>query len=958
MSCPHLSDSFTSLSAPRPSQQVHRDECTLCFDDQDGPEGIDVCLICFNGGCTGNGDREHSRLHWQKTGHAIVANVKRRRKARAEQPIQEAPKKLAISAETEEDLYEWETKPKCLACDPDAGGKELPRTEKLESVISAMMKSLSSSQQSEVKAWEEEIVPCNHTRELKQLGEPFSLEADGLAKCGKCDLSSNLWLCLTCGNLGCGRAQFGGVGGNSHGLTHFEESGHPVSVKQGTITAEGTADIYCYACNDARIDPKLAEHLRHFGMNVLDLSKTEKSMTELQLEQNLKFDFNMTGEDGKELEPLFGPGLTGLRNLGNSCYMASTLQALFSFPAFQTRYSDAYRPHTVSCGNTLPATCLECQTGKLADGLLSGRYAVPRPADQASVGSVGAMADVPGSTHDGKERASEGPIFQAGIRPSMFKSLIGKGHEEFSTMRQQDADEFLKHVVVSLQKESRRLSAVPETGGAPTNDPTTIFSFGLEQRLQCMECKKVRYTVEAQDAGLSLPVPLRKKVKQQHSSSSGDGMELDADAKGKAPVEGVNAESDLGSKPSSSGANDKIEYEPVELEECLDIFTAAEELEYNCPSCQKKVIATKRTLFTSFPEVLAIQARRFQLVNWVPQKVDVPILVPLEPFTLDKYLGTGKREDEEELPEGDSEFAGSGAGSTSNIPQFDAAAMSQLTSMGFPEVRCQRALLATGNNGDAEAAMNWLFSHMEDPDIDDPIDFSQASSTPAAAAGTGAASGGGGADTSMLEEMGFFRNQARKALRLNGNNPEMAVAWLFENSDDSGEEEEITASTGSTAAAAAAAAATAAGGEGEGSSAPAATSVLGGSAELPARYHIKAFVSHKGPSVHSGHYVAHVRKAASMLGSGTIAGAGVGAGEQGQGQGQGQGRGQEGESWVFFNDEKVVRAPFEAARSKLQAGGNGNGNENGDGEDEGEQNDVGVKGLSRLAYVYFFERQL
>ena len=35
--------------------------------------------------------------------------------------------------------------------------------------------------------------------------------------------------------------------------------------------------------------------------------------------------------------------------------------------------------------------------------------------------------------------------------------------------------------------------------------------------------------------------------------------------------------------------------------------------------------------------------------------------------------------------------------------------------MGFPKVRCQKALLATGNSGDAEAAMNWLFAHMDDP---------------------------------------------------------------------------------------------------------------------------------------------------------------------------------------------------------------------------------------------------
>lgn len=40
-------------------------------------------------------------------------------------------------------------------------------------------------------------------------------------------------------------------------------------------------------------------------------------MTELQLEHNLKFDFSMTGDDGQELQPVFGQGLTGLKNLGN-----------------------------------------------------------------------------------------------------------------------------------------------------------------------------------------------------------------------------------------------------------------------------------------------------------------------------------------------------------------------------------------------------------------------------------------------------------------------------------------------------------------------------------------------------------------------------------------------------------------------------------------------------------------
>ena len=92
------------------------------------------------------------------------------------------------------------------------------------------------------------------------------------------------------------------------------------------------------------------------------------------------------------------------------------------------------------------------------------------------------------------------------------------------------------------------------------------------------------------------------------------------------------------------------------------------------------------------------------------------------------------------------------------LPQFNEAAMAQLEAMGFPTVRCQKALLATGN-ADPEAAMEWLFAHMDDPDIDAPIQ-------PQAAAG--GASGGPESSTEqvgMLADMGFTEKQARKALR-------------------------------------------------------------------------------------------------------------------------------------------------------------------------------------------------
>ena len=74
--------------------------------------------------------------------------------------------------------------------------------------------------------------------------------------------------------------------------------------------------------------------------------------------------------------------------------------------------------------------------------------------------------------------------------------------------------------------------------------------------------------------------------------------------------------------------------------------------------------------------------------------------------------------------------------------------------MGFPENRCKRALLNTGNNG-AEIAMNWLFEHMEDPGIDDPLPSQ----------GGGDSSGASEEQISILCEMGFTPLQAKKALK-------------------------------------------------------------------------------------------------------------------------------------------------------------------------------------------------
>lgn len=73
------------------------------------------------------------------------------------------------------------------------------------------------------------------------------ISCTGLASCAypDCGLNSNLWLCLVCGALGCGRQQYGGGGGNGHALQHTTDTGHAVAVKLGTIEPDGSAGESC-----------------------------------------------------------------------------------------------------------------------------------------------------------------------------------------------------------------------------------------------------------------------------------------------------------------------------------------------------------------------------------------------------------------------------------------------------------------------------------------------------------------------------------------------------------------------------------------------------------------------------------------------------------------------------------------------------------------------------------------
>jgi len=64
------------------------------------------------------------------------------------------------------------------------------------------------------------------------------------------------------------------------------------------------------------------------------------------------------------------------------------------------------------------------------------------------------------------------------------------------------------------------------------------------------------------------------------------------------------------------------------------------------------------------------------------------------------------------------------------VAAVDDAKKAQLMEMGFSELRAVKALVRTRENGSVEAAAEWIFEHMDDADIDEPLAESELQQKP------------------------------------------------------------------------------------------------------------------------------------------------------------------------------------------------------------------------------------
>uniref|UniRef100_A0A8D0AH12 Ubiquitin carboxyl-terminal hydrolase n=1 Tax=Sander lucioperca TaxID=283035 RepID=A0A8D0AH12_SANLU len=738
---------LSTIRVPKPGDRVHKDECALSFSSPESEGGLYVCMNSFLGFGSQYVDRYHAR-----TGQRAYLHITRSRKPKTDLCL---PPLLF------------------LVCQGIEGGFDVEQEQYEEDVKVVIL-----PDRQEVTSEDLATISSRAVKESNMSYLLTFLHPSGW-RCEVCDLQENIWMNLTDGKLLCGRRYFDGSGGNNHALLHFQETGYPIAVKLGTITPDG-ADVYSYDEDDMVLDSKLPEHLAHFGINMMTMEKTERTMTELEIAVNQRVgEWEVIQESGTTLRPLFGSGLTGMKNLGNSCYLNSVMQVLFTVPDFQNKSvpSFTHSPH-----HPVPPT-------KLGYGLLSGEYSKPAP------------------DHGDENAASEPRGDQIGIAPRMFKALVGRGHPEFSTNRQQDAQEFLLHFINMVERNCRSAS-----------NPSEAFRFLVEERIVCQQSQKAKYTQRV-DYIVQLPVPMDQATNTEELQEAERRRE-----EGDSSAPTVRAQ--------------------IPFTACMAALSEPEILaDFWSSAVQSKTTATKTTRFASFPDHLVIQIKKFTFgLDWVPKKLDVSIDVP-DTLDLSALRATGQQQGEELLPEVSvclfcSFPSSSFFFSTHSAPVLDDSTVSQLCEMGFPLEACRKAAYYTGNTG-IDAAMNWIMGHMDDPDFGSPLVL------------PGCSSGPGTTPTESLSEehlativsMGFSRDQATKALRATSNVLDRAVDWIFSHLDDL---ESMDVSEGGRSAA-----------ESEGGrDPPPGPRVRDG----PGKYELFAFISHMGTSTMCGHYVCHIKK--------------------------------------------------------------------------------------------------
>uniref|UniRef100_A0A672L5P9 Ubiquitin carboxyl-terminal hydrolase n=1 Tax=Sinocyclocheilus grahami TaxID=75366 RepID=A0A672L5P9_SINGR len=434
-------------------------------------------------------------------------------------------------------------------------------------------------------------------------------------QCQDCKVGGpNLWACLEngCSYVGCGESHA------DHSTFHSQETRHNLTVNLTTLR------VWCYACTkEVFLERKLGPHaqLPISARPISPVQTPSPVRTLTQLSVNAKFrrtcdDLDVETEEEDELRTR---GLTGLKNIGNTCYMNAALQCF-------------YLSFFLDCGGLVktdkkPALCKSYQ--KLITDLWHknrNSYVVPTNLFQG-IKAVNPMfrgysqqvdsnseIQVSSSIRPHSPNGNEGVTSRLSSSPpksSMWPNLSST-HKKVPSF-----------IPPKSKRQRKYRSIISE-----------VFDGTIVSSVQCLTCDRVSVTLENfQD--ISLPIPGKEDLAKLHSSSHQTAL--------------VKAGSCGEAYAPQGWVAFVMEYikswfwgPVVTLQDCLAAFFARDELKgdnmYSCEKCKKLRNGVKFCKVQSLPEILCIHLKRFRHELMFSTKIGTHVSFPLEGLEMQPFL--------------------------------------------------------------------------------------------------------------------------------------------------------------------------------------------------------------------------------------------------------------------------------------------------------------------------------
>uniref|UniRef100_A0A665TNG7 Ubiquitin carboxyl-terminal hydrolase n=1 Tax=Echeneis naucrates TaxID=173247 RepID=A0A665TNG7_ECHNA len=472
--------------------------------------------------------------------------------------------------------------------------------------------------------------------------------------------------CNDCPYVGCGESY------SDHSTLHAQAKKHNLTVNLTTFR------IWCYVCERE----VFLEH-RPALVPAAAAPYHCKATEQVQLHCKQAVPIAVAEEEGSESEEdeLKPRGLTGMKNIGNSCYMNAALQALSNCPpltqffldcsglvrtdkkpalckSYQKLISELWhkkRPsyvvptslsHGIKLVNPMFRGYAQQDTQEFLRCLMDQLHEeLKEPLTECSMSGEGSDGE---ERRDGDRSPSEDEFLSCDSGSSSDRGE-GGGTADSELLMQDECDgvrspavgmmavspgclahpsveapkKWMKMLIARKKKQSHYRSVISD-----------IFDGSILSLVQCLTCDRVSNTVETfQD--LSLPIPGKEDLAKLHSSIHQN-----------LPVKTGVCPDTYGSQGWISYIMDSIRrwfWGPmVTLEDCLAAFFAADELKgdnmYSCERCKKLRNGVKYCKVLRLPEILCIHLKRFRHEVMYSFKISSHVSFPLEGLDMRPFL--------------------------------------------------------------------------------------------------------------------------------------------------------------------------------------------------------------------------------------------------------------------------------------------------------------------------------